>query len=166
MAEVFEAPRGVTFLLRFMFRSFGGGLGGRPNLTSRVFAAAVSPAQYCGMPGSAVALGLAAERYGAVLPYPLLAQAGLDPARGLAAARRTVIKISGAEQKMVDTAGAVQARRLDLDKSSKSLSKLLAESSGKGGNGNGSYIATVGTSKSRDRPAGSDRDPGTDEAEL
>ena len=78
------------------------------------------------------------ERCGEELPYSLLAQAELSPARILAAARGAVIKILGAEQKTVDTAGAVQALRLELEKSSKSLPKPLAELSGKGGNENGS----------------------------
>ena len=76
------------------------------------------------------------ERCGEELPYSLLAQAELSPARILAAARGAVIKILGTEQKTVDTVSAVQALRLELEKSSKSLPKPLAELSGKGGNGN------------------------------
>ena len=76
------------------------------------------------------------ERCREELPYSLLAQAELSPARILAAARGAVIKILGAEQKTVDTVSTVQALRLELEKSSKSLPKPLAELSGKGGNGN------------------------------
>lgn len=67
------------------------------------------------------------ERCGEELPYALLAQAELCPARILAAVRGAVVKTLGAGREAVDAAVAVSALRLELEKSSKALPKPLAD---------------------------------------
>jgi len=76
------------------------------------------------------------ERCGEELPYAQLAQAELSPARILAAARGAVVKMLSAGQEKVDTASVIHALRLELEKSSKSLPKPLAQLGKIGRDGN------------------------------
>ena len=80
------------------------------------------------------------ERCVEELPYALLAQAELSPARILAAVRGAVVKTLGNKSEKVDLANLLTALRLELEKGNKSLPKLLAElcKTGKGGNEYGS----------------------------
>lgn len=69
---------------------------------------------------------LPAERCGEDLPYGILAQAELSPARILAAARGTAVAAMAAGRETADLAGVVKALRMEMEKDNKALPRELA----------------------------------------
>ena len=66
-----------------------------------------------------------AERRAEELPFPLLAQAELSPARILAAARSAAVAAMATGQEKITAAGATKALRLELEKGGKPLPRGL-----------------------------------------
>lgn len=69
---------------------------------------------------------LPAERCGEELPYGILAQAELSPARILAAARGTAVAAMAAGRETADLADVVKALRMEMEKDNKALPRELA----------------------------------------